>query len=145
MKTVGICLNKLQDFPSTCWAESISNQVQWVLGHNMLTPWTYDVCCGCLHGCDPGRYPTQWQCNTLLLVCLPWWCHESWQWSPVWWLWLAFSYGGSSSRLSLPHLNSASHFLTMLYEGAFYASVTTMSSWISLGVKPLRLKYRMTV
>ena len=39
---------------------------------------------------------------------------------------------GSSSRLSLPCLNSAFHFFTMLYKGAFSPSVTTMSSWISL-------------
>ena len=32
---------------------------------------------------------------------------------------------GSSSRLSLPRLNSASYFFTMLYEGAFSPSVTT--------------------
>ena len=42
---------------------------------------------------------------------------------------------GSSSRLSLPRLNSASYFFTMLYEGAFSPSVTTMSAWISLGRK----------
>ena len=42
---------------------------------------------------------------------------------------------GSSSRLSLPCLNSASYFFTMLYEGAFSPSVTTMSAWISLGRK----------
>ena len=41
----------------------------------------------------------------------------------------------SSSRLSLPRLNSASYFFTMLYEGAFSPSVTTMSAWISLGRK----------
>ena len=38
--------------------------------------------------------------------------------------------GGLSSRLSLPCLNSASHFFTMLYEGAFFPSVTTMSPWV---------------
>ena len=42
---------------------------------------------------------------------------------------------GSSSRLALPRLNSASYFFTMLYEGAFSPSVTTMSVWISLGRK----------
>ena len=42
---------------------------------------------------------------------------------------------GSSSRLSLPRLNSASYFFTMLYEGAFSPSLTTMSAWISLGRK----------
>ena len=42
---------------------------------------------------------------------------------------------GSSSRLSLPRLNSASYFFTMLYERAFSPSVTTMSAWISLGRK----------
>ena len=42
---------------------------------------------------------------------------------------------GSSSRLSLPRLNSASYFFTMLYEGAFSPSVTTISAWISLGRK----------
>ena len=42
---------------------------------------------------------------------------------------------GSSSRLSLPRLNSASYFFTMMYEGAFSPSVTTMSAWISLGRK----------
>ena len=25
---------------------------------------------------------------------MPWRCHESWEWSPVWWPWLAFSNGG---------------------------------------------------
>ena len=42
---------------------------------------------------------------------------------------------GSSSRLSLPRLNSASYFFTMPYEGAFSPSVITMSAWISLGRK----------
>ena len=46
---------------------------------------------------------------------------------------------GSSSRLSLPRLNSAAHFFIMLYEGAFSPKFTTMSLWISLGFKPLRL------
>ena len=31
------------------------------LGHDVLQPWTYDVRCGCLHGCDAGRYTTQKQ------------------------------------------------------------------------------------
>ena len=35
-------------------------------------------------------------------------------------------------------LSSVSHFFTMLYDGAFSLSMTTMSSWISLGVKPLK-------
>ena len=38
------------------------------------------------------------------------------------------------------HLNSAAHFFTMLYKGAISSSVIIMSSWISLGVKPLRLR-----
>ena len=33
---------------------------------------------------------------------------------------------GSSSRLSLPRLNSAAYFFTVLYDGAFSPSVTTM-------------------
>ena len=36
-----------------------------------------------LHGCVTEIYPAQWQRNTPLLFWLPW--------SPVWWLWLAFS------------------------------------------------------
>ena len=39
---------KWQDFHLTCWAHSVSNRIQWVLGHNVLTSWTCEVRCGWL-------------------------------------------------------------------------------------------------
>ena len=38
---------------------------------------------------------------------------------------------GSSSRLCLPHLNSATHLFTVAYEGTSFPSVATISLWIS--------------
>ena len=51
---------------------------------------------------------------------------------------------GSSSRLCLPRLNSATHLFTVAYEGASFPSVATISLWISLGVKPFLCKYWIT-
>ena len=115
---------------------NVSNQVQGVLRHNMLTTWTYEVRCGWLHGCNPGRYPTQWQCITpMATMMMSWILSMVSSVVPV----TGLLGRGSSSRLSLPHLNSAAHFFTMLYEVVSYPNVNTMSWWISLGVKPLRL------
>ena len=123
---------------STYKMTRFSLQVQRVLGHNMLTHWTYEVRCGCPHWCSPGRFPTQWQCNTPLLVCLPWCYHEFWQWSPVWWRWLAIPRWGTSSKLTAIFEFSSPLLHHAVWMG--HPPLMWMSPWISLGVKPLRLR-----
>ena len=51
---------------------------------------------------------------------------------------LVFLDRGSSSRLSLPRLDSPAHFITMLCEGVSSPIVASMSWWTCLSVKLLR-------
>ena len=46
--------------------------------------------------------------------------------------------------LSFPFLNSAAHFLTVLYEGDSLPCFSMKSSWIFLGDIPFLLRYHMT-
>ena len=93
---------------------------------NMLTPWTYEDHCGWLH------YSSVMMMSWILAIVS---CLVMVIGLPGW---------GSYSRLYLPCLISAAHFFSMLYEGTFSPGVITMSSWISLGVKPLRPRYWMS-
>ena len=69
-----------------------------------------------------------------MLVIQQCWCHESWQWSPVNWQWLAFFDGGR-----LPDYPVWIHHAV---SRGILPYVVSMSSHICLGVKPMRPRYR---